>query len=124
MSPSAGPLPCAWLSALLLAAAAGSSSPQVQAADRRHTGPADGGRADGAALYARYCALCHGVDREGYAADHAPSLRAPELWESASPAWLWYAVAYGRPGTAMAAFAADQGGPLSHDDQHLSLTLF
>ena len=34
---------------------------------------------DGAALYAQYCALCHGDDREGYAADHAPSLRSPEL---------------------------------------------
>lgn len=73
----------------------------------------------GAALYAQYCALCHGADREGHAADHAPSLRAPELFEGASPSYLWYAVAYGRPGTAMAAFAEEQGGPLDHDEQHL-----
>lgn len=77
--------------------------------------------ADGATLYARYCALCHGTNREGHAADHAPSLRAPELFESASPAYLWHAIAYGRPGTPMAAFAKDQGGPLSHDEQHVLL---
>jgi cytochrome c oxidase cbb3-type subunit 3 len=80
-----------------------------------------GATADGAALYARYCALCHGADREGHAADHAPSLRAPELFESASPSYLWHAVAYGRPGTPMAAFAHEQGGPLSHDAQHALL---
>ena len=34
---------------------------------------------NGEKLYERYCALCHGADREGYAADHAPSLRSPEL---------------------------------------------
>jgi mono/diheme cytochrome c family protein/rhodanese-related sulfurtransferase len=73
---------------------------------------------DAPALYARYCALCHGADREGYAADHAPSLKSPELFTLASPSYLWYVVSYGRPGTAMAAFAAEQGGPLGHDDQH------
>ncbi|MBM4391152.1 MAG: c-type cytochrome [Deltaproteobacteria bacterium] len=83
-----------------------------------HVGPTT---ADGASLYAQYCALCHGAEREGHAADHAPSLRAPEMFESAPPAFLWYAVAYGRPGTAMAAFATEQGGPLSHDEQHVLL---
>jgi cytochrome c oxidase cbb3-type subunit 3 len=83
--------------------------------------PADAPPGHGAALYARYCALCHGADREGHAADHAPSLRSPELLGDAPPAFLWTAVAYGRPGTAMAAFSADQGGPLSHDDQHILL---
>lgn len=75
----------------------------------------------GAALYARYCALCHGEDREGHAADHAPSLKSPELMGKASPGFLWTAIAHGRPGTPMAAFAEEQGGPLSHHDQH---TLF
>lgn len=74
--------------------------------------------ARGAALYARYCALCHGADREGHAADHAPSLRSPELFGAAPPAYLWSAVAWGRPGTAMAAYADTQGGPLGHDDMH------
>ena len=98
--------------ALLLALGAGAAGA---------TPPPGPPAADGAALYARYCALCHGADRAGHAADHAPSLAAPELWDTASPAWLWQAVAYGRPGTPMAAFAAEQGGPLDHDTQHALL---
>jgi mono/diheme cytochrome c family protein/rhodanese-related sulfurtransferase len=74
---------------------------------------------DGAALYARYCALCHGADREGYAADNAPSLRSPELMGSAPTGYLWQAIAYGRPGTPMSAFADGQGGPLDHEAQHV-----
>ncbi len=85
-----------------------------------HEAPDDSGE-EGAALYARYCALCHGADREGHAADHAPSLRSPELMGAASPGFLWNAIAYGRPGTAMAAFAEEQGGPLSHHEQHVLL---
>src|SRR5258705_231041 len=30
---------------------------------------------EGAQLYQRYCALCHGAEGEGYAADHATRLR-------------------------------------------------
>ncbi len=86
----------------------------AQAAKNPHHGAGE----DGAALYAQYCALCHGADRQGHAADHAPSLRAPELWESAPAPYLWQAIAFGRPGTPMAAFAAEQGGPLSHSAQH------
>ena len=73
---------------------------------------------DGAALYARYCALCHGADREGYAADHAPSLRSKQLMGSAPGSYLWTSISYGRPNTAMAAFQDSLGGPLSHDAQH------
>ena len=73
---------------------------------------------DGAKIYARYCALCHGDNREGYAADEAPSLRSPQLIASAPGSYLWNAISYGRPNTAMAAFADTQGGPLSHDAQH------
>lgn len=72
-------------------------------------------------LYQRYCALCHGAEREGHAADHAPSLRAPELWATASPGYLYQAVAWGRPGTAMAAWSDTQGGPLDHDALHILL---
>ena len=78
----------------------------------------DAKKHDGAELYARYCALCHGEDREGYAADDSPSLRSPELMGSAPGGFLWSAIYYGRPGTPMAAFADTQGGPLSHDEQH------
>ena len=73
---------------------------------------------DGAAIYARYCALCHGADRQGYAADEAPSLRSPQLIGAAPGSYLWTAISYGRPNTAMAAFQDSLGGPLSHDAQH------
>lgn len=73
---------------------------------------------DGAAIYARYCALCHGDDRQGYAADDAPSLRSPQLIGSAPGSYLWTAISYGRPNTPMAAFQDTLGGPLSHDAQH------
>ena len=32
-----------------------------------------------AGLFEKYCSLCHGKDREGYAADHAPSLHSHSL---------------------------------------------
>ena len=83
-----------------------------------HSGP---GKRTGPALYARYCALCHGADREGYAADEAPSLRSPELMGSAPGGYLSTAISYGRPGTAMSAFEDTQGGPLSHRDIHTLL---
>jgi len=72
----------------------------------------------GAELYQRYCALCHGENREGYAADHAPSLRSPEFIGKAPGGYLWWAIAYGRPGTAMAGFEDKHGGPISHDAMH------
>jgi mono/diheme cytochrome c family protein/rhodanese-related sulfurtransferase len=89
----------------------------LTAAALAHGPPPDPVRAQ--ELYQRYCALCHGEDRQGHAADHAPSLRAPELWATASPAYLWQAVAWGRPGTAMSAFSQTQGGPLDHDSLHI-----
>jgi mono/diheme cytochrome c family protein/rhodanese-related sulfurtransferase len=68
---------------------------------------------DPAALYGRYCALCHGADREGYAADNAPSLRSPELLGAGRGPFLMAAIAHGRPGTPMAAFGREAGGPLT-----------
>lgn len=78
-------------------------------------------------LYKKYCALCHGKDREGYAADHAPSLRSHSLMAvTQTPAsnhnFLLYTMAYGRQGTAMAAYAKDQGGPLDYADLELILS--
>ena len=75
-------------------------------------------RLTGSAMYARYCALCHGADREGYAADEAPSLRSPELIGAATGGYLITAISHGRPGTAMSAFEDTQGGPLSHKAIH------
>lgn len=73
------------------------------------------------AIYTKYCALCHGKDREGYAADHAPSLRSHALMATtqsprSSYNYLHHSVAYGRAGTAMAPYAKEQGGPLDRED--------
>lgn len=65
--------------------------------------------------YQQYCALCHGEDREGHANDHAPSLRSRSLME-AGQLERFMATAYGRPGTPMAGFYSDIGGPLGKDE--------
>ena len=109
----------AWASALLLLLL---SFGLGACAERRGAGvsaqvTAVEGSPDGAALYAQYCALCHGADREGYAADNAPSLRSPDLYDRAPLSFVWLTISYGRPGTPMAAFSKEQGGPLDHDAQ-------
>jgi cytochrome c oxidase cbb3-type subunit 3/ubiquinol-cytochrome c reductase cytochrome c subunit len=68
---------------------------------------------DGAALYGRYCALCHGARGEGYAADSAPQLANEELLASATDGFLARAIARGRPGTTMSAWDKAHGGPLA-----------
>jgi cytochrome c oxidase cbb3-type subunit 3/ubiquinol-cytochrome c reductase cytochrome c subunit len=68
--------------------------------------------ADGAQLYARYCATCHGKEAQGYAADNAPSLRTTTFLASASDDFLRDSITRGRPGTAMAAYGQALGGPL------------
>jgi cytochrome c oxidase cbb3-type subunit 3/ubiquinol-cytochrome c reductase cytochrome c subunit len=73
-------------------------------------------KTDGSALYARYCALCHGASAQGYAADNAPSLVTNTFLESASDAFIRRSIRMGRPGTAMAAYGAIRGGPLSEVD--------
>jgi cytochrome c oxidase cbb3-type subunit III len=67
----------------------------------------------GATLYAKYCALCHGANGEGYSADNAPSLISSTFRATVSEAFLRDAIAQGRPGTAMAGYAHSVGGPLS-----------
>lgn len=68
------------------------------------------------ANYQRYCALCHGKDREGHANDHAPSLRSKSLIESGFPVTIGEAIAYGRPGTPMGGYIDEVGGPLTRQD--------
>jgi cytochrome c oxidase cbb3-type subunit 3 len=70
----------------------------------------------GKPLYAKYCATCHGVERNGYVADNAPSLRTTTFLATASDDFLRAAIARGRPGTAMAAYDRAAGGPLSPQD--------
>ncbi|MES2796481.1 MAG: c-type cytochrome [Bacteroidota bacterium] len=77
-------------------------------------------------LYKKYCALCHGKDRQGYAADNAPSLRSHSLLATtmeprASYNYLLNTIKYGRAGTAMGPYAKNQGGPLDGADIELLL---
>lgn len=66
--------------------------------------------------YQKYCALCHGADRQGYVNDHAPSLRSKSLISSGYPSELMYTIGYGRRGTPMGAFVQEMGGPLSREE--------
>jgi cytochrome c oxidase cbb3-type subunit 3 len=63
--------------------------------------------------YSKYCALCHGPEREGHANDHAPSLRSGSLMKTGFPNQIYLTVAYGRLGTPMAGFMDEVGGPMS-----------
>ncbi len=70
----------------------------------------------GAELYGRMCAVCHGENGEGYKADQAPRLAHPDFQASVSDAYLREAIANGRNGTTMSAWATTHGGPLTADD--------
>ncbi len=65
--------------------------------------------------YQRYCALCHGKNREGHVNDHAPSLRSRSLLESDFRT-LGEAIAYGRQGTPMGGYIEEVGGPMTRQD--------
>jgi mono/diheme cytochrome c family protein/rhodanese-related sulfurtransferase len=71
---------------------------------------------DGKPLYERYCALCHGKDAKGYAADNAPSLVSQTFLESASGFFIAQAIRVGRPGTSMAGYVKRRGGPLEEPE--------
>src|SRR5210317_191305 len=73
-------------------------------------------KAAAAADYQKYCSLCHGADREGYANDEAPSLRSESLMRSGYPTHILHAVAYGRRGTPMGGYFDEIGGPLNRAD--------
>jgi mono/diheme cytochrome c family protein/rhodanese-related sulfurtransferase len=71
--------------------------------------------AAGASAYGQYCALCHGPEGKGYAADHAPSLVSSTFLETASDELIARGIRDGRPGTAMAPYAKSRGGPLDEE---------
>ncbi len=93
----------------LVALAFAPASLAAAATPRPATSPAP---ANGAALYGKYCQICHGAHLEGYGADNAPSLRSSTFRETASDAFLRAAIEHGRAGTAMAGYARQDGGPL------------
>lgn len=66
--------------------------------------------------YQKYCALCHGKEREGHANDHAPSLRSKSLLESGVPHGILRTLSYGRVGTAMGGYLDEVGGPMTIDE--------
>jgi len=63
--------------------------------------------------YQKYCALCHGENREGHANDHAPSLRSKSLMESGVAHQILRPMSYGRKGTAMGGYLDEVGGPMT-----------
>jgi mono/diheme cytochrome c family protein/rhodanese-related sulfurtransferase len=70
----------------------------------------------GRALYATYCALCHGAGGEGYVADNAPALANTDFLDAASDEYLRVAIEDGRTGTPMSAWTSARGGPLNDGD--------
>ena len=105
----------AWMTLVLLGGLAGASAAQAPAPATPRPAQALGEQAAKQAgdHYQRYCALCHGRDREGHANDHAPSLRSRSLLESGMPVIIGEAIAYGRPGTPMGGYVDEVGGPMT-----------
>lgn len=66
----------------------------------------------GATVYARYCALCHGAKGEGYTADNANALTNQDFLAISSDEFLRKGIVRGRPGTPMSAWGKSMGGPL------------
>ena len=87
-------------------------APAAVVARDAQTADADVSRLSGKPLYLALCAPCHGAEARGYAADHAPSLVSPTFVETATEDFLRRSIARGRPGTSMAAYSKESGGPL------------
>ena len=67
-------------------------------------------------LYDTYCGFCHGYEGEGYLADNANALGNQRFLESVTDPFLETAIIHGRPGTPMAAWGINYGGPLTQDN--------
>jgi mono/diheme cytochrome c family protein/rhodanese-related sulfurtransferase len=78
--------------------------------------PLTGAQRRGQELYTRMCAVCHGPEGAGYAADEAPALAHPDFLASATDDYLRTAIANGRRGTTMSAWSAAHSGPLARAD--------
>lgn len=106
----------AWFGLILVVACSkGSAKPHDNATRPRDAATvtdADPSKLEGAAAYQMLCANCHGADAKGYKADNAPSLVNKTFLESATDEFLHKSIATGRPGTSMAGYAKELGGPL------------
>lgn len=67
------------------------------------------------AMYQKYCALCHAENREGYAADNAPSLCSHSLLAtSKNNNFMRYTIQFGRKNKAIAGYLDTQGESLEY----------
>src|SRR5687768_7481656 len=102
------------LAALAALAACGDDDP-IRAARPPRDAAAERAEAEiarGRAVYLRYCALCHGQEAQGYAADHANALGNASFLAIATDEFLRESIVHGRPGTPMSAWGRAQHGPL------------
>ena len=99
------------------------AQPRLDAGVAPTTPTADPRMARAAALYKTHCALCHGPEAKGYAADNAPSLVNPTFLDGVDDTFFRRSIELGRPGTAMGGYGRDVGGPLD-DTQIAELIAF
>jgi cytochrome c oxidase cbb3-type subunit 3 len=104
------------VTALVVAAAGGAALFLAQCTRTRPMDAREADRLAGATLYRTYCGLCHGDQGEGYTADDANALNNQDFLVSVSDEFLRINIADGHPGTAMAAYAREAGGPLEAVD--------
>ena len=71
---------------------------------------------NGQETYDIYCALCHGIQGEGYLAPQANALGNPEFLSAATDDFIEYATVYGRPGTKMSPWGTQAEGPIDESD--------
>ncbi len=112
----------AGMTALAVSACTGAKPPEPPAGGPSPSGLDPATVAEGEALYDKYCKLCHGERGVGYAADNANALGNPEFLATASDPFLYTAIERGRPGTAMAAYSDELGGPLSQKAMRTIIT--
>lgn len=88
----------------------------VLVAGQRFLGDAGPSAMDGRRLYGRMCALCHGVEGQGYTAPAAMALANANFLAVADDTYLYVNTARGRPGTRMSAWSDAYGGPLTESE--------
>ena len=104
-----------WMTLTFTLVACGEQSPSTEPLDdvgSEETLSPEEAQALAAEDYQLYCALCHGEEGEGYAADSANALNNPAFLATATDEFLRSSIVRGRPGTPMSAWGAELGGPL------------